>query len=789
MGLDRRNFLQRAGLGVLTLGIHQTGLSLLSLNPAINSKINRYYKTLAAPTPRKLALLVGINDYGDNEHLKGCITDVERQQDLLIHRFGFQPQDILTLTGRVATREGIEQAFLEHLSQQALSSDVVVFHFSGYGSRAKLPTNPQPDTSDNFRFVDSFIPSDGILPSKKNLVMNDVLLETLMLLGQSLLTDKFTLVLDTSHYSSGKLLQGNLRIRSFPDSDHAPNTEELAFQEQLKAKIKEQHPKGKQSPTEGIILSAAKNNQIAAEIQGDNWSSGLFTYALTQYLWQITPASKIIIALSKTTEQVEQIMGSRQIPTLNSNTKLNRLAYYLMPETLVGAEGVITKLDNKTSSAQGKLTGLPPALINYYRINSRFKLISAPQVPSSEIPDNTIVQLTNKDGLTFTVQPVDKPPSGDFPFQVGQQLQEWIRVLPRQIGLLVALDQSLEKIERVDATSAFSGINIVSPVINPGENLADCLFARVAPSQDDHPQTPNSTESASKGYGLLWPGGLVIPNTVGKENEAVKSAIQRLSPQLETLLAAKLWRLTVNEHSSWLGVSATLEKIAQTPQPLVYRSTRQAALMTCGGSNPENYLSKLSGCPQGLASTLVTEPSSLSSDEIEGLPKFSIGTPIQYRLENHSDRPIYCLLFALDATGSAITLYSPQPVRTSPSPEPVKVLKQPVIEPGKTIILPKPSSDLYWRVSGPQGLVEVFIVCSVAPFEKTLEALAAKQSFSGEQEQILTLPNPLDVTQALLQDLHRVSDVKINLNGSSSDSYVMDVSLWATLSFIYQVVE
>jgi hypothetical protein len=49
------------------------------------------------------------------------------------------------------------------------------------------------------------------------------------------------------------------------------------------------------------------------------------------------------------------------------------------------------------------------------------------------------------------------------------------------------------------------------------------------------------------------------------------------------------------------------------------------------------------------------------------------------------------------------------------------------------------------------------------------------------------LINPLEVAQAVLQDLHNASAVK-DMNGTAADSYVLDVNHWASLSFIYQVV-
>ena len=102
--IKRRHFLQFAG-SVATIGLSQLDIFQAS---------DRYAQVLAQSTPRKLALLVGINDYGFSP-LSGCIKDVRLQQELLIHRFGFNPKDILTLTDNQATRSGILAAFEEHL--------------------------------------------------------------------------------------------------------------------------------------------------------------------------------------------------------------------------------------------------------------------------------------------------------------------------------------------------------------------------------------------------------------------------------------------------------------------------------------------------------------------------------------------------------------------------------------------------------------------------------------------------------------------------------------------------
>jgi hypothetical protein len=105
--IRRRRFLELTGYTTLaTLGLNAYNLQ---------QKSNRYGKVIAQDTPRKLALLVGINEYRSWPNLKGCVTDVDLQQELLIHRFGFNPQDIIRLTtdanDQKPTRSNILTAF------------------------------------------------------------------------------------------------------------------------------------------------------------------------------------------------------------------------------------------------------------------------------------------------------------------------------------------------------------------------------------------------------------------------------------------------------------------------------------------------------------------------------------------------------------------------------------------------------------------------------------------------------------------------------------------------------
>ncbi|MFP4008842.1 MAG: DUF4384 domain-containing protein, partial [Spirulinaceae cyanobacterium] len=353
---------------------------------------------------------------------------------------------------------------------------------------------------------------------------------------------------------------------------------------------------------------------------------------------------------------------------------------------------------------------------------------------------------------------------------VGQKVQELIRVLPRNLGLIVALDNRLERIERVDATSAFSNVSAVANTVAAGDGGADCLFSKVGTRPEPQiasaePKAKTKIDLSSKGYELFSPGYVPIANTAGEDGEAVKVAVSRLLPKLETLLAAKLWRLTLNEGSSRLGVRATLSRLDPKEATIISRGTERA-------SNINSKSAALSRHRDG------------TGRAANPLTKLKIGDRIQFQLENQSDRPLYAMLIGLNANGNAIAFYSP---KSDPSANKF-TLSTPEIASGETQIIPDPETAVPWSVSGPQGLVELHLICSHAPFTKTLEAISAIPYSKSEGDRLLELRNPLAVSRSLLEDLHQASQVDPSILAGNSDVYALDVNTWASLSFIYEVV-
>ncbi|MFM6532337.1 MAG: caspase family protein, partial [Dolichospermum sp.] len=209
--MKRRKFLQEISCALAALGLAQE--EWLSFG-------NPYYQALAQSKSRKLALLIGINQYSQSPALAGCVTDVELQRELLINRFGFTAADILTLTDKQATKDLITAAFVDHLSQQVKPEDVVIFHFSGYGTRVKINDQiPEFFKAVNYR-MDIF--QNAILPVDENNLGDDksanyLLEETLLLLLQSLPTNQVIAVLDTSYYHPSELKSTGLQIRTRPE--------------------------------------------------------------------------------------------------------------------------------------------------------------------------------------------------------------------------------------------------------------------------------------------------------------------------------------------------------------------------------------------------------------------------------------------------------------------------------------------------------------------------------------------------------------------------------------------
>jgi hypothetical protein len=97
------------------------------------------------------AVLVGINYYGTEQALSGCINDVQRVADVLRTLYGFPNQNIIILTDNLPktsplypTKANIMRE-IATLRASTKPGDIAMFHYSGHGIKLRNTTSTNLD--------------------------------------------------------------------------------------------------------------------------------------------------------------------------------------------------------------------------------------------------------------------------------------------------------------------------------------------------------------------------------------------------------------------------------------------------------------------------------------------------------------------------------------------------------------------------------------------------------------------------------------------------------------------
>jgi len=163
----------------------------------------------------KWALLVGIDRYpklDSRRQLGGCSNDVQILKDALQRRFGFRDDRIQVLLNEQATREAILGA-LEALVDRVGEDEIVVFHFSGHGSKRR--DGPEKDEPDGFD--ETLVPYDSGRIDDPNLdITDDEIYDWIQRLTKK--TRYLTLIFDCCH--SGTAVRGE-KIRKLDDDQRS----------------------------------------------------------------------------------------------------------------------------------------------------------------------------------------------------------------------------------------------------------------------------------------------------------------------------------------------------------------------------------------------------------------------------------------------------------------------------------------------------------------------------------------------------------------------------------------
>lgn len=687
----------------------------------------RYSQVLGQSTSRKLALLVGINQYsGGIKSLKGCVNDVLLQRELLIHRFGFNPKDILTITDNQATRQGMLTAFEEHLIQQAKPGDVVVFHFSGHGSRV----SDKPSCDEIALRLSNVCANSTLMPvdSRSQGAVRDIMGHTIFLLMSALKTENVTVVLDSCYSGGGK--RGNLIVRSYDTLDlPLPSLEELEYQRQwlrrLKLSPQEFIEKRRKSVAKGIVIASAKREQLAVDASFNNFNAGALTYLFTQYLWQQTgneSLKRTIVNVGRNTKIFAYKQGNEQDPEFESNLskKNQNPPIYFTGFSSLSADAVVTKVNG--DRVELWLGGVDSQSLEAFNKDCIFTVLDAIS------GEKGLVKLESRNGLIGRGKLLN---TSESQLEAGALLQERIRSIPKDLTLKIGLDDtSLDKNITEQVKQALQIISRIQP-LPLGQEEVQYILGRMTERKYQELKKKKIINLPAVGsFGLFLPTLYqIIPGSFGKKNETVNQAINRLKPKLKSLLAARIVKQMLgNSNTSRVAVTASMiittnKKIVAETYPI-----RGVAKVSSETNKPSSFVNSLDG----------------------NVPKLTLGTQIAFQVKSYESVPLYISILVIDAVGDMAVIY-PNDWSASEGAA--------LLGPEQLLIIPQTGIDEFTIVvSEPLGLAEALIIASTTPLRDSLKALQeiATSRGLGRRSPIGVGDDELlDFTNSLLDDLDR----------------------------------
>jgi len=746
--LKRRQFLQAAGSTLSTLCLSQI---------IVQRQGDRYGRVLAQNTPRKLALLVGVNDYPTEvSSLRGCLTDVQMQQELLVHRFGFSPSDLVVLTNAQATRQAIIEAFEAHLIQQALPGDIVVFYFAGHGSLVKDP-DPIPVAASRVEGYNSTLVT---YDARQGNQVNDIMGKTLFLLVSALQSDQVTVMLDSCYSGGGT--RGALRVRAvdvpMAQSEAGPGAAELATQATWLARLgwspqefKERRTLG---PARGVVLGSTQGNQKATEAAfgaagPGQFYAGAFTYALTRYLWQqpgSLPLERVFVDLARSTRDVANSTRMVQSPLYEMAPGQNagqEPLYFSRPQT-AAAEAVV--LGAEHGQVTFWLGGISSQSLEAFESGAIFSILDTSGHEMGQ------VEQTRREGLVGYGMLMDErlsmPP-------VGTLLREQVRGIPTDLTLRVGLDPSLEA-DLDEARSLLAGLNRIEPVAMDEASSPHYLLGRM--TEESRAAAAGVEIPGELGsFGLFTVGLAAIADSFGAPTESIAAAIERLNAQLKLLLAGRVLRSVLNSDTSNLKVGVTVQPV-NSPVAVGRSASR--------GSSENLVAQRLHRVEEALRA----------------------GTEIVVNVTNGELRNLYVAILAIGSAGDIAVLY---PTDWG-APESASLL-----EAGQSLAFPRQDvnrnpehctnpGDLCLRGS---GYVEILTLASTSPLRNALRGLQQIAEQTSTRSGVpLALPkdNPVDVIETLLGDLDRATR---SSQRSRNQPRHADTTQLAALSTMLHIVE
>ncbi|MBD2329110.1 caspase family protein [Alkalinema sp. FACHB-956] len=549
--LRRRHFLQFSGATLASIGLSQWDFL---------AQAQRHNQVLAQATGRKYALLIGINQYADPKinNLQGCLSDVAMQYNLLRYRYGFAPENIRILTDETPekpTRANILRAFEEHLIAQVKPGDIAIFHYSGHGGLMRDPHPIDPKNPIN----GTLIPMDCSLDNR-----NDIMGRTIFLLSKQIQTDAFTMVLDSCHSGGGTRGNSTVRALRVSRSDEPianPSREELAYQKGQREKLglseAELTKLRRAGIAKGVAIGSAKKEQLAVDAKFAGFHAGALTYLLTRYLWQnptAEPLQDTFGRLALITREVAADSNNPQEPIkeVAPGKRFDAQPVYQIKADRPNAEGVVTKVTEKVTENQPIefwLGGVSSNSLEAYQPGSLFSVLDNQGKVVGEIEQTGLAGLVGYGVLK----------QGDRP-QVGSLLREKLRQIPSDRPLQVALSPEIiaNRAELQAELAKVSNLQIVEvEKLSSGGVIIGPLTADIRQEASTRGMTISQPPGS---IGLLTATEGAIAGSFGKLDESPQSIVNRLRPQLKSLLARQFLQSVLNGNTSQLKVDVALKK-------------------------------------------------------------------------------------------------------------------------------------------------------------------------------------------------------------------------------------
>lgn len=735
--MKRRHFLQFSGSALAALGLSQGQFS---------RQATQYGRVLAQDTPRKRALLIGINAYPEpTTSLYGCLSDVDLQRELLIHRFGFNPSDIIELSDRTSdkpTRANILKAFEEELIAGTKAGDVVVVHYSGHGSRM---IDLRPLRSDGL--VGTILPSDLPGPGGTG-DAPDISGRSLFLLSKLIPTEALTVVLDCCF--SGSSTRGNALVRS--ENGHfsragfstALSAAELADQErwltQLGLSLEEFEALRAQGIAKGVAMGSTLGSQTALDIPMDGFSVGAFTYLLTRYLWHAA-AGASAAELDEQLRLSSTALGARRgavlPPSFETQPQENQARpVYFSPRLGRSAEAVVTEQTGET--VRFWLGGVSPQRLP--TAIARFSAIDDQGQPVGE------VQCLEREGLVG----VGRWVKGDrAQIRPGLRLREQIIAVPARPMLRLGIDESLQEDRAALEAAIADQVDIVELVpVNPQTPL-DCFLGRLSAEMQFQLQVQELPTLPSVGsIGLFGPTYGPLTDWFGPPEESPTQAIARLRPRLVSLLVDRILQQLETGSVSPLRVTARLRD----------RDSGQVI--------------------RAVATRGAQEAETLQTGDRES-PKTGVGRSVEIELINGEPENLYMGAIALGSAGDLTVLH---PV-TWAAPNDAALVRQ-----NSALVIPRPEDGVKLLTQGPPGSLEIMILASRQPLNSFLQGLQRVAGQQKTRQGFLPLrgEEALDMFKNLLQDLDSSRSAGA-ATAASPSTFAVDTAAFVGLSVLLEI--